>query len=97
MQLVKKARLGKTIQPIQIPKRALKLKDNLKCQVAGWGFTETTNLIDDLKMVKVPVVNMKACRKEWSQKPAQVTLPDDALCAGGQPGNTGFCQVCPPG
>lgn len=93
MQLVKKARLGKRIQLIKIPRLVYKLKDNAKCLVAGWGLTETGKKSVDLQMAEVPVVKMEECRREWSQKPADTRLPKDVLCAGGYRTNMGFCQV----
>lgn len=95
VQLVKKARLGKRIQPIQIPKMANKLKDNAKCLVAGWGLTKTGMPVD-LQMAEVPLVKMEDCRREWSQEPVKKRLPKDVLCAGGYRTNKGFCQVCLP-
>ncbi|CAG01369.1 unnamed protein product, partial [Tetraodon nigroviridis] len=93
LKLEKKAQLGKRIQPIPIPKKAHKLKDNAKCLVAGWGFIKKNVKPVDLQMAEVPVIGMEECRSQWSQKPAETKLPKDVLCAGGYRGNKGFCQV----
>uniref|UniRef100_H3CZ69 Peptidase S1 domain-containing protein n=1 Tax=Tetraodon nigroviridis TaxID=99883 RepID=H3CZ69_TETNG len=92
LKLEKKAQLGKRIQPIPIPKKAHKLKDNAKCLVAGWGFIKKNVKPVDLQMAEVPVIGMEECRSQWSQKPAETKLPKDVLCAGGYRGNKGFCQ-----
>ncbi len=93
LQLSKKARLDNKVQPIQIPKTEMKLKDKAKCRVAGWGLTRTDGkIVDVLQVVDVPIVNLEVCKSEW--KSIQFDLPDNVICAGGYNTTKGFCQVC---
>lgn len=93
VQLSPKALLGKRIQPIKLPKPEMKLKDNAKCRVAGWGFTKTGGKsVDVLHVADVAIVNMKQCKEQWRR--FTVNLPSNVTCAGGYKTDKGFCQVC---
>ncbi|CAJ1060272.1 granzyme B-like [Xyrichtys novacula] len=88
LKLSKKARLGKRkISPIKLPNKKMNLKDNKKCLVAGWGFTKTGGqMVDDLRVVEVPIINLEKCQKLWQK------LPGHVICAGGYGTKNGFCQ-----
>lgn len=80
------------MQPVKLPETEIKIKDNAKCRVAGWGLTKTGGKIADvLQVVEVPFVNLKDCKLKWEH--AKVDLPDNVICAGGYKTNKGFCQV----
>lgn len=82
------------MKPIQLARKGIKAKDNVKCQVAGWGFTETNGkAVDVLRWVDVPLIDLKVCEKQWAFE--KVTLPKGVICAGGSDTKNGFCQVCP--
>ncbi|XP_038572153.1 granzyme B(G,H)-like [Micropterus salmoides] len=91
LKLFKKARLGKRVQPTQLPKTDIKIKDKEKCRVAGWGWTQSRGkVVDVLQVVDVPFVNLEVCKKEWAA--IGLNLPDNVICAGGYGTNKGFCQ-----
>ncbi|XP_042339740.1 granzyme B-like [Plectropomus leopardus] len=91
LKLSKKARLNKRVQPIQLPKNEIKLEDNKKCSVAGWGFTKTGGeAVDVLKRADVPIVNLDVCKKEWCS--ICFNLPANIICAGGYGTKKGFCR-----
>nr|XP_020487722.1 serine protease 53-like [Labrus bergylta] len=90
LKLSVKAPLGKKglIKPIKLPSHKMKLKDNKKCQVVGWGMTSTKGEVEnDLREVEVPVINLEKCQKLWKNK-----LPSNVICAGGYGTKKGFCQ-----
>ncbi|XP_040896213.1 duodenase-1-like [Toxotes jaculatrix] len=89
LKLSRKARLGKkTIKPIKLTDSKTKLKENKKCQVAGWGYTRSRGeVIDDLLEVEVPIISLEKCKKMWYNK-----VPANTICAGGYNTNKGFCQ-----
>lgn len=81
------------MKPIQLARKEIKAKDNVKCQVAGWGFTETNGkAVDVLRWVDVPLIDLNVCKRKLK---AKVTLPKGVICAGGSDTKNGFCQVCP--
>ncbi|XP_039984531.1 cathepsin G-like [Xiphias gladius] len=48
-----------SIKPIQLPQHQIKLRENTKCRVAGWGFTKTGGtVVDDLQVVDVSIINL---------------------------------------
>ncbi|XP_047443609.1 granzyme B(G,H)-like [Mugil cephalus] len=90
LKLSQKAPLGKRITTIRLPKAGMKLKDNAKCHVAGWGFVKTGGkYVDALQSVDVTVVNLKECQQQWKQ--VDTNLPHNITCAGGYKTNKGFC------
>ncbi len=81
---------GKPIKPVQLPKHEMKLEDNTKCTVAGWGPTEKDGeIVSDLREAEVPIVNMKECERAWDN-----SLPANVICAGGHGTKRGVCGVC---
>ncbi|XP_067432217.1 mast cell protease 1A-like [Thunnus thynnus] len=89
LKLSEKARLGNRVQPIQLPKTEMKMKDKEKCHVAGWGQTGTGKSVAvHLQVVDVPIINLNDCKKIW----APFKLPDNVICAGGDDTKKGFCQ-----
>ncbi|CAJ1060279.1 granzyme B(G%2CH)-like [Xyrichtys novacula] len=91
LKLSKKAKLGKKVQLVQLPKSGFKIKNNAKCRVAGWGYTKTAgNSVDELQATDVKIVNQKTCKKEW--KIGKVKLPANIICAGGFKTTNGFCK-----
>ncbi len=80
----------KAIKPIQLPSHEMKLKENQKCRVAGWGFKTTGGeIVDHLREVDVPIISLEKCQKLWHD-----ILPANVTCAGGYGTKKGFCQVC---
>ncbi|XP_013130916.1 granzyme B-like [Oreochromis niloticus] len=78
---------SKRIQFIRLPFREMTLKENEKCQVAGWGKINTNgSVVDDLRVVDVSVISPQVCREEWGG------LPSKIICAGGYKTPKGFCQ-----
>ncbi|XP_074491793.1 granzyme B(G,H)-like [Sebastes fasciatus] len=91
LKLSRKARLDKTVKPIELPETEIELKDNEKCHVAGWGLTSTGgDVVDVLQVVYVSVVNPEDCKKQWRHE--EINLPDNVICAGGYGTDKGFCQ-----
>ncbi|CAK6955253.1 serine protease 53-like [Scomber scombrus] len=89
LKLSRKAQLDNKVQPVQLPRPEMKIKDKAKCRVAGWGKTKTGRS-DVLQVVEVPIINLKTCKTEWDQ--IRFKLPDNVICAGGYDTNKGFCQ-----
>ncbi|XP_030585415.1 mast cell protease 1A-like [Archocentrus centrarchus] len=91
LQLSRKVQLDKKVKPIQLAKKAIKATDNMKCLVAGWGFTATNGkAVDVLNQADVPLIDLNVCKKQW--KFQKVVLPKGVLCAGGFGTKNGFCQ-----
>ncbi|XP_070764993.1 transmembrane protease serine 9-like [Enoplosus armatus] len=91
LKLSKKARLDKRVQPTQLPKTEIKIKNKANCRVAGWGLTRTGGKVADvLQGVDVPFVDLAVCKKEWAK--IKFNLPANVICAGGYGTDKGFCQ-----
>ncbi|XP_005950121.1 mast cell protease 1A [Haplochromis burtoni] len=91
LKLSRKLQLDKKVKPIQLARKEIKAKDNVKCQVAGWGITETNDkAVDVLRWVDVPLIDLNVCKKQWTFE--EVTLPKGVICAGGIKSENGFCQ-----
>ncbi|KAM6921989.1 mast cell protease 1A-like [Xenentodon cancila] len=64
LKLSKKAQLNSRVQPIQLPRAQITLKDKAKCSVAGWGRTKSGGKVSEvLKAAVVSVVDLNECRK----------------------------------
>lgn len=92
LQLSRKAQLSDIVKIIRLPTAKINLKENEVCKVAGWGITENGTLTNILRVVDVPVINKKVCKKQYSV--INIRLPANVICAGGYPTHKGFCQVC---
>ncbi|XP_039865413.1 granzyme B-like [Simochromis diagramma] len=93
LKLSRPVQPSKTIQFIRLPLREMTLNENEKCQVAGWGKTNTYGgRVDDLRVVDVSVISPQVCQNAWAQKVAGYNLPPNVICAGGYSTNKGFCQ-----
>ncbi|XP_014853272.1 PREDICTED: granzyme B(G,H)-like [Poecilia mexicana] len=91
LKLSKKVQLSNKVQPIQIPKGEMKLKDNAKCRVVGWGSTKDGGKISNvLEMGDVTLANLKQCKAKW--KFLKQDLPNNVICAGGHKAKAGFCK-----
>ncbi|KAM9358212.1 granzyme B(G,H)-like [Symphorus nematophorus] len=91
LKLSKKAQLNNRVQPIQLPKSEIKIKNKAKCRVAGWGCTKTGGeVVDALQVVEVPFVSLDICKRQWKRIPFD--LPDNVICAGGYKTDNGFCK-----
>ncbi|XP_068175971.1 mast cell protease 3-like [Antennarius striatus] len=91
LKLSKKVKMDKNVQKIRFPNSDIKIKDNAKCRVAGWGFTRNGGkTVNVLQVVDVPFVNLKVCKAKWHH--FGLDLPDSAICAGGYGSNKGFCK-----
>uniref|UniRef100_A0A8C7Y3M7 Peptidase S1 domain-containing protein n=1 Tax=Oryzias sinensis TaxID=183150 RepID=A0A8C7Y3M7_9TELE len=87
LKLANKAPMGKNIKTIPLAERNMNLSANQECSVAGWGKTESTcGLVDDLRVVSVPIIDLNDCRQSWGG------LPPNVICAGGKYTDKGFCQ-----
>lgn len=95
LQLSKNVRLNNRVKAIKLPKTEIKIKDNDKCLVAGWGKTKNNGKsVSELQSADVRSVNLDTCRKEWQQLKAKPNLTDTVICAGGSSKDgKGFCQV----
>lgn len=94
LQLSKKVQLNNKIKVVKLPKTEVKIKDNSKCWVAGWGLTKTGGKpTSELLSVDVHPLSLDTCKKKW--KSINVALPDTVMCAGGssEDEGKGFCQV----
>uniref|UniRef100_A0A3B5LN91 trypsin n=1 Tax=Xiphophorus couchianus TaxID=32473 RepID=A0A3B5LN91_9TELE len=62
LKLSKKVQLNNKVQPIQIPKGEMKVKDKAKCRVVGWGYTRAGGKVSNvLEMAEVTLTNRKEC------------------------------------
>ncbi|KAK2835713.1 hypothetical protein Q5P01_016197 [Channa striata] len=88
LKLSKKARPSNTVKMIKVSKINNNIKNMEKCEVAGWGWTESDyHPVDALRKVDVPIINFKDCKKQWKK-----VLPDNVICAGGHGTCKGFCK-----
>lgn len=77
---------------IKIPSKSKPVKPNSKCQVAGWGQTESNQKgVTDLLVADVLAINITDCKKQWEK--VKLKLPANVLCAGGYKTKSGACQV----
>ncbi|XP_029905549.1 trypsin-3-like [Myripristis murdjan] len=86
LKLSRKAKLSKTVATVELQKTAIKA--NTKCHVAGWGIDTPRGKagVDELRVVDVSTIDLKVCKQEWKQIPANV------ICAGGYKTNKGACH-----
>lgn len=90
-KLSDKVKLNKYVKTIKIPSKNKPVKPNTKCQVAGWGQTETQNKVNELLVADVSTINITECKKQWNK--VNFKLPANILCAGGYGTKSGACQV----
>ncbi|XP_027882500.1 granzyme B(G,H)-like isoform X2 [Xiphophorus couchianus] len=91
LKLSKKVQLNNKVQPIQIPKGEMKVKDKAKCRVVGWGYTRAGGKVSNvLEMAEVTLTNRKECKTKW--KSLKLDLPNNVICAGGHNAKAGFCK-----
>uniref|UniRef100_A0A3Q4IFZ5 trypsin n=1 Tax=Neolamprologus brichardi TaxID=32507 RepID=A0A3Q4IFZ5_NEOBR len=84
LQLSSEVQPSKNIQIIKLPSSEIKLKENERCLVAGWGLTKTgAPLVHQLRVVDVSVISPEVCRKNWPG------LPDGLIC-----GDSGGPLIC---
>ncbi|XP_072516443.1 kallikrein-7 [Salminus brasiliensis] len=89
LKLSKKVNLRKGAKTIKMSRKD-KVQPKTKCQVAGWGKTETQNTVSDLLVTDVVIVPFKDCQNEWNS--VRTRLPDKVLCASGYDTKSGACQ-----
>lgn len=79
-------------EEIQLQDPVTEVKENEKCQVAGWGpeKNDGSDPVDQLNVVDVTVISQKACKDQIPE------LGANAICTGGKQtlDNGGFCKVC---
>ncbi|XP_032382790.1 granzyme B(G,H) isoform X1 [Etheostoma spectabile] len=93
LKLSRKAQLNKRVKPVPLIQAKIKIKENAKCHVAGWGFTKTGGkVVNVLREVDVPIINLEDCKKDWASLRNRVNLPANVICAGGNHTRKGFCQ-----
>ncbi|GAA6111468.1 polyserase-2-like, partial [Tachysurus ichikawai] len=90
LKLSEKVSVNKGVKIIKFSSKGKQVKPNSKCQVAGWGTTETQERVNDLLVVGVSTINITVCTKEWNK--VNVVLPNNILCAGGYNTKSGACQ-----
>ncbi|XP_003451919.1 granzyme B(G,H) [Oreochromis niloticus] len=84
---------SKRIQFIKLPSHEMTLKENEKCQVAGWGKINTNgSVVDDLRVADVSDISPEVCKNAWAQKVPGYNPPPNIICAGGYNTTKGFCQ-----
>ncbi|XP_034072125.1 granzyme K-like [Gymnodraco acuticeps] len=73
-------------EEIQLQDPETDVKENEKCQVAGWGpeKNDGSDSVDQLNVVDVTVISPKACKDQIPE------LLANAICTGGKQG--GFCK-----
>lgn len=87
LQLSGGVHLNNKIKTVPLPTSKMNLRENVKCSVAGWGWTSFSSAVNDLRVVNVSIINPQICKKEWGY------LPSKVICAGGYNTYEGFCQV----
>lgn len=88
---------NKRIKRIQLPRgtKDMKIKNNSKCWVAGWGATaDGGDSVKQLERAEVRYLKLNSCKKEWRK---YSNLPKNVICAGGfTEDGKGFCKVRTP-
>ncbi|XP_027146042.1 LOW QUALITY PROTEIN: mast cell protease 1A [Larimichthys crocea] len=88
LKLSQKFKLDNSVQTIQLPTSGMNIRDNEKCQVAGWGMTKTNGPdVDKLRVVTVSTINKQVCEEQWDGQ-----IPYNVICAGGYNTTKGACQ-----
>ncbi|KAG7327575.1 hypothetical protein KOW79_009181 [Hemibagrus wyckioides] len=90
LKLSQKVNVNKGVKIIKFSSKDKQVKPNSKCQVAGWGRTESQNTVNDLLVADVSTINITVCKMEWNK--VNVGLPNNVLCAGGYKTKSGACQ-----
>ncbi|XP_060796527.1 granzyme B(G,H)-like isoform X1 [Neoarius graeffei] len=90
LKLSDKVKLSKAVKTIKIPSKKKPVKPKTKCQVAGWGRSETQKVVNDLLVADVSTINITECKKQWNK--VDVKLPADIMCAGGYKTKSGACK-----
>ncbi|XP_047663437.1 polyserase-2-like [Tachysurus fulvidraco] len=90
LKLSEKVSVNKGVKIIKLSSKGKQVKPNSKCQVAGWGRTETQEKVNDLLVADVSTINIAVCKKEWNK--VNMVLPNNILCAGGYNTESGACQ-----
>lgn len=92
-QLYTNATLNKNVQLLQ-PRFRTDIKANTKCQVTGWGVTNSKSRFfsDTLREVTVTVINRKLCNSQsyYNHNPI---ITKDLACAGNTRGQKDSCKV----
>lgn len=79
------------LKPVPLPQTVVKLMENTKCSVAGWGLTKTNGFgSQDLRVANVSIISHEVCGTLWAK--VRVHLPEEVICAGGYNSDKGFCQ-----
>ncbi|XP_077319421.1 mast cell protease 1A-like [Lithobates pipiens] len=77
LQLAHRAKLGKYVNYIILPKTYDDVADGTVCESAGWGTLENSRLSDKLMEVNVTILNRTRCSRKWKNK-YQIT--NEMLC-----------------
>ncbi|XP_040195355.1 granzyme A-like [Rana temporaria] len=77
VQLSQKARLGKAVNILLLPKTFEDLKKGTVCRIAGWGRTEREKLADMLLETNVTILDREKCKKVWKK---MYDITTDMLC-----------------
>ncbi|XP_012510734.1 PREDICTED: granzyme K [Propithecus coquereli] len=92
VKLHKAAKLGKYVQLLQ-PRSKSYLRAGTKCQVTGWGATnsDTLSLSDTLQEVTVTVISREVCNSQnyYNHNPV---ITKDMVCAGDAKGQKDSCK-----
>ncbi|XP_049625014.1 granzyme K [Suncus etruscus] len=92
IELYTNATLNKNVQLLQ-PRFRTDIKANTKCQVTGWGATNSKSQFfsDTLREVTVTVINRKLCNSQsyYNHKPI---ITKDLACAGNTRGQKDSCK-----
>ncbi|XP_065102479.1 mast cell protease 8-like [Paramisgurnus dabryanus] len=95
LKLDRKAVLGKNVKTVNITDERHRVKSGTECVFAGWGKTKKSNTkgVNELRAVKVSIVDIDKCKKAWMKKYKKMeTFPPNITCAVGNKQNTGMCK-----
>ncbi|XP_069820846.1 granzyme A-like [Dendropsophus ebraccatus] len=82
------AKLGKTIQLLQLPTILEDIEPGTVCETAGWGYTEEKTEAEALREVNITIINREKCQKHWSHR---VDITKNVICTNVGPKGQDTC------
>ncbi|XP_077141223.1 granzyme A-like [Ranitomeya variabilis] len=77
MKLNDSAKLGKTVQLLQLPNTFEDTAAGTVCETAGWGWTERKDNAEFLREVNINVLDRKTCQGRWGKK---ANITNNLIC-----------------
>ncbi|XP_073536436.1 granzyme A-like [Phyllobates terribilis] len=77
MKLSDSAKLGRTVQLLNLTNTFEDIAAETVCETAGWGWTERNVNAESLREVKISVLDRETCQRHWGKK---VDITKNLIC-----------------